>query len=462
MSHWLVSDSLKLLERYGTHVPRYTSYPTAPVWQDGIGRPQAEEWFSRATADGRPVSLYVHVPFCRKLCWYCGCNMEVTRKSDRVDRYIDAVVAESERVAACMPGGTPGVVQVHWGGGTPTWLDQAQLARLWRGVMRPWRLEEGAEVSVEIHPAVTAEPQLETLAELGFNRVSMGVQDFDPEVQKAVNRVQPFDQTQSLIKRARELGFLSVNVDLMYGLPRQTLNGFSHTLDLVEELAPDRLALFGFAHLPTLKSHHSLIQAQDLPSSEDRLRLFALAMLRLEEADYRHIGLDHFARPQDELSVAQRSQTLRRNFMGYTTCRASHVVALGASSISEVGNAFLQNERDVDAYMKRIEDGDLAVSRGMALNADDLLRADVMQHLFCHLQIPKQTVAKNHGVDFDHYFASELTRLESMEADGLVKLDADSIRITRSGQVMLRNIAAVFDAYLHARPAGATPRSLSV
>jgi oxygen-independent coproporphyrinogen-3 oxidase len=433
-------------------VPRYTSYPTANVWGP-IG-----EGFARAAlgrGGGTPLSLYVHVPFCKQLCFYCGCNMLVSRNPALYARYLAALEQEAVLVAAALPSGAD-VVQVHLGGGTPTALDSVQLTALVSSLQRHFPFERGVEASIEVHPAVTSVAQLATLAGLGFNRVSMGVQDFDPEVQQRINRPQPFEQTRDLIVAARELGFVSVNVDLMYGLPLQTPAKLDLTLDRLAEIRPDRVALFGYAHMPSLKKHHRAIVASELPQADGRIALFTRAIERLEGLGYVSIGLDHFALPGDELCRARAAGTLRRNFMGYTTCAQSDVVALGPSSISEVGDTFVQNERDVYAWAKRVESGRLPVVRGWRSSDDDRLRADVIQRLFCDLEIDVAALSSRHGVDFARAFARELRALEALARDGLLVRDAANLRVARfrvtpSGQLLLRNIAAVFDRYLDAR-----------
>lgn len=452
----------ELLARYGTApVPRYTSYPSANHWA-AIDDDKAERFAREAVAAAgrRPASLYVHVPFCRRLCFYCGCNMMVTHDPGLVDRYLGALEREVELVARAIQAEgarVPPAVQVHLGGGTPTFLDEAQLRRLVGALWRSFSIEEGAEMSVEVHPAVTSEAQLATLASLGFSRVSMGVQDFDPEVQAKVNRPQPFEETRDLVAAARRLGFTSVNIDLMYGLPLQTAARFDETLARVEEIGPDRIALFGFAHMPRLKKHHKLILAEELPDAGGRLAIFERAVERLLAAGYVAIGLDHFARPDDELCKARADGTLRRNFMGYTTCAASDVLAFGPSSISEIEGVFLQNEREVRGWAERVEAGRLPVVRGFRSSADDRLRADLIQRLFCSLEVDTADLGRAHDVDVDRALARELEALRALEQDGLVERQPHVLRVTSAGQLLLRNVAAVFDAYLDHGPRAHAP-----
>jgi oxygen-independent coproporphyrinogen-3 oxidase len=440
----------ELLERYGARsVPRYTSYPPANHWGEGLGEAEARAALSRSGA--RPLSLYVHVPFCRSLCYYCGCNMRVTRRADLVERYLQALELEVEAVASALPR-IPEVVQLHLGGGTPTHLHPDQLRRLVAMLQRRFPWSRGIEASIEIHPAVTTAEQMRTLAELGFNRVSMGVQDFDPAVQQRINRLQTFERTRDLVELSRTLGFVSVNVDLMYGLPLQTPEGFERTLDLVEELHPDRVALFGYAHVPAMKKHQGLFKPEELPGPADRLALLELSIDRLLDAGYVHIGLDHFALVDDELCRARSQGTLRRNFMGYTTCADSDVLAFGPSAISEVAGTYLQNAREVHAWAERLEAGHLPVIRGHVMSDDDLARNEVIMRLFCDLEVDLGAMRRRHPGELGGGLIEETRELERLEADGLVERDGERIRVTSSGQLLLRTVAAAFDSY-HRRQA---------
>lgn len=440
----------EILDRYNTAGPRYTSYPTAPEWREDVPPEETYEILAdnRAQRGDVGLSLYVHVPFCHKLCYYCGCNMLVTKDQDLVERYLAAVDREIAHLAERIDPSRRPVVQIHWGGGTPTYLNPAQLTRLFRSLTDRFTLAPDAEISLEVHPPVTSFEQLETLVGLGFNRLSMGIQDFDPAVQVAVNRIQPFEQTRDLIARARELGFLSINTDLMYGLPLQTLEGFGRTLGLIKELRPDRIALFNFAYLPWLKPHHKLIKESELPAADTKVALLERAIAELLDQGYRYIGMDHFALPEDELSVAQQERTLRRNFMGYTTCADSDLYSFGVTSISDLDQAYLANARKLPDYLELVETRELAITRGMVLSADDRLRRDVINRLICHCYLDKAEIAGLHGIDFDATFAAELARLAPLEADGLLERHADHLRVTPRGQLLLRNICMVFDAYL--------------
>jgi oxygen-independent coproporphyrinogen III oxidase len=438
-----------LLARYGERpLPRYTSYPPANLWPEQSGEFARAVFASVGAAGDLPVSLYVHVPFCKSLCWYCGCNMMVTHSRNLVERYLAALEKEVVLVTGAVAGGdakTPPAVQLHLGGGTPTHLDEDQLTRLVAMIRRAYTFTADAELSIEIHPSVTTVEQVRTLARLGFNRLSVGIQDFDPAVQDLVNRHQSFEHTQALIETARAEGFTGINVDLMYGLPGQTPEGFARTLDLLDTLAPDRIALFGYAHMPRLKKHHRLIRDEDLPRGEDRLALLEAAIATLTARGYEYVGLDHFARKGDSLVAARRAGTLRRNFMGYTTQAESAVLAFGPSSISEVCGAFVQNERSVGGWLERVEAGELPVVRGWLPTEDDDARRAVMQDLFCQLALDPTDV--EHPA-LPRLLAAARPKLAPLVADGLVNLDETGLHVTPTGQLFLRNVAAVFDAYL--------------
>jgi oxygen-independent coproporphyrinogen III oxidase len=433
-----------LLERYGRiPVPRYTSYPAANHWEGTFGEPEAREAFR--SAGSRAASVYVHVPFCRKLCYYCGCNMLVTRSESLVERYLRALELELDRVTALLPA-RPEIVQIHLGGGTPTHLDPDRLTRLADAIQArlPWK--RGVEASIEIHPAVTSVEQIRTLARLGFNRVSMGVQDFDPVVQTRINRRQSFEETRDLVAESRAQGFASVNVDLMYGLPLQTVDGFRRTLDRVEELRPDRIALFGYAHVPSLKRNQRLFQPEELPAAAERLTLLETSVERLLAAGYVHVGLDHFALEDDELCRARTAGTLRRNFMGYTTCADSDVLAFGPSAISEVRGTYVQNAREVHDWAGRLEAGHLAAVRGHRPAGEDLARSALIMELFCNLGVDLDVLRSRFpGALGD--LAAEESDLDPLERDGLVLRQGPRIRVTPRGQLLLRTVAAPFDTY---------------
>lgn len=431
----------ELLRRLEVPAPRYTSYPTVPVWSSAF----SPDDHARALDDagrraGEPLSLYVHIPFCKELCSYCGCNVVITRDPARVARYLDALTAELRLVAGRL-GARRTLARVHFGGGTPTFLDEAQLARLWRAITDEFTVERGAELAIEVDPVVTRPAQLVLLGGLGFNRISMGVQDFAPEVQRAVHRVQSVEETAAAIAQARAAGFGSVNLDLIYGLPRQTVASFARTLDQVVALAPDRVAVFSFAYVPRVRPNQRLLPQADIPTGAAKLALFAAAQERLAAAGYGPIGMDHFARPDDELARARAARTLWRDFQGYTTRRARATIAVGASAISDFGDAYAQNERALGRYEAAVLAGRLPTVKGLRLGDDDRRRREVIVSLMCNGWVDL-------GRDGEAYFARELAALAAHERDGLLAARGREVALTELGRVFVRNVAMVFDAYL--------------
>jgi len=441
-----------LLERYATSAPRYTSYPTAVDWARDFDAERYPELLGRAAGSDEPLSLYVHLPFCAELCLFCGCNVIVSRNHDRMDRYIDAL----EREIACVAAsgiGRRAVRQYHWGGGTPTQLSLAQMQRVQAMIAGAFRFAPDAEIAIEVDPRVTTREQVRWLAEVGFNRISLGVQDFEPDVQAAIKRVQSEEQTRAVVDTAREAGIGSVNIDLIYGLPHQTLAGFERTVERVLSIRPERVALFHYAHVPWMKKHQAALDLDAAPSSDAKLSIFLRALELFRGAGYAYVGLDHFALPQDELARAQAAGELQRNFMGYTTRRGADMVSLGVSAIGEVGGAFVQNAHAEPEYLKLAHERGFASFRGHELSAEDRLRRDVIVGLMCNLVLDTAAVGERHGVDFDTHFARELEELRPLEADGLVVLERGALRVTPLGQLFLRNVALPFDAYYRARQA---------
>lgn len=442
------NPSEELLSRYDVSGPRYTSYPTAPEWRQDFGpEALADRLVAAGARDSRePLSLYVHLPFCRSLCWYCGCNVVISRDAGAADRYIDHLVMELDLVAERL-GPRKSLSQVHWGGGTPTFLDEAQLERLWTELTRRFRLLPDAEVAIEVHPAVTTPGQLSLLRQLGFNRVSMGLQDFDPRVQQATHRIQTPEQTGALLEHARALGFTGVNFDLIYGLPHQDAERWARTLETVLAMRPDRLAVYSFAYMPDVLKHQKRMPGDAIPSGRTKLELFRAAYAAFVEAGYRPIGMDHFAVPEDELARAQAGRRLGRNFQGYTVKAATDVVALGSTGISDVGGAYAQNVRPLPYYYERVARGLLATERGIALSDDDRKRRAVITQLMCNFWVDL-------GEEGSRYFAPELERLHRFEDDGLVVRSGTQLELTCLGRLFVRNVAMVFDAYLSraARP----------
>lgn len=439
---------LELLRRYNVPGPRYTSYPTAPVWREGVGPGDYDAMLAASgdQVDAAPLSVYVHLPFCEALCYFCACTVVITHNHAVEDGYLAILEKEIDWVAGRIGRGRP-VTQLHWGGGTPTYFSPERLERLGRRLREAFAFAPGAELGVEVDPRVTTPAHLETLAGLGFNRLSLGVQDFDPAVQRAINRVQPPDETRALIAAARALGFPSINLDLIYGLPLQTPDSFSRTVDAILELAPDRLAVYSYANVPWLKKHQSLLTDR-LPDERAKFEIFRMALARFTQAGFEYIGMDHFARPEDELAVARRQRTLHRNFQGYTTKAGTDLLGLGVSAIGSVGPHYIQNARDLPAYTAGIEAVGAATFRGFRLSPDDLLRRSVIQSLLCHGVIVKREIERSFGIAFDAYFADALDRLAPCAEDGLVALDTAEVRATPLGRIFLRNLAMPFDAYL--------------
>jgi len=442
----------ELLRRHDRPGPRYTSYPTAPHFHDGYGETALRQAIADSNDVGRPLSLYVHVPYCSSPCFYCGCNRVITRDHSKGDGYVARVLSEADLMAPQFDP-TREVIQLHLGGGTPNFLAPAQMRELIDGLRQRFNFSTAAsrDFSIELDPRFVTRADIAVLAELGFNRASLGVQDFDPDVQKAINREQGVEATLDILRACREHGLRSVNVDLIYGLPRQTLAGFAQTLETVLRERPDRLAVYGYAHLPHLFRAQRQIADADLPSPEQKLALLGLAVQRLTDAGYQYIGMDHFALPEEDLSRAQRAGQLHRNFMGYTTHADTDLVGLGASAISHIGTTYSQNPRELPAWEAALDAGRLPVWRGLQLDGDDVLRAELIGHLMCQGEVDGAAVAARHGVDFEHYFADALPALAALQADGLAEYEGGVVRASAHGRPLLRLLAMCFDRYL-ARP----------
>ncbi len=440
----------ELLRRYDRPGPRYTSYPTAPHFHAGFGEAALRQHMAQSNEDPIPrqLSLYVHIPFCESPCFYCGCNRVITRDKQRGLRYLEFLRKEMALLAPLIDQDRE-VVQLHLGGGTPNFLPPALLAGLMDSLAErfPLSWQASRDYSIELDPRSSTPADATTLVALGFNRVSLGVQDFDPAVQQAVNRVQGVEATLALMRACQSRG-LAVNVDLIYGLPKQSLRGFATTLDIVIAARPERLAIYSYAHLPQLFRPQNRIHGEDLPSADDKLALLALAIQKLTAAGYVYIGLDHFARPDDALAQAQRQGRLQRNFMGYTTHADTDLLGLGVSAISHVAGSYSQNARDIAAWEAALEKGRLPVVRGLSLNEDDALRAALIQQLMCQGRIDIPAFEKRHALVFAAYFADALAQLAALANDGLVECSATVIHVTPRGRLLLRVIAACFDQYL--------------
>lgn len=444
-----VTFDADLLRRYETPGPRYTSYPTAPHFSPAFGMAELLPHVAAGNRSGRPLSLYVHVPFCLSPCFYCGCNRVITRDKFRGEDYLAHLLCEIDAMAAHIDKGRE-VVQLHLGGGTPNFLAPEAIARLVAHLRSRFTFSTRADrdFSIEIDPRSVDPADMAALADIGFNRASFGVQDFDPLVQAAVNRIQSVAETVAVMEAARAAGFRSLNIDLIYGLPKQNAEGFARTLDTVVAVRPDRLAIYSYAHLPALFKPQKRIHAEELPSSEDKLGLLALAIGKMNDAGYRYIGMDHFALPGDELAVAQQAGHLHRNFMGYTTHAESDLVGFGVSAISHVGASFSQNHRDLRDYLPAIERGAPALARGITLTDDDVLRADVIQRIMCLGEVDMAAVEQAYGIDFARHFADDMVRLAPLVRDGLVTVEARRLLATAKGRLLLRHVAMCFDAYL--------------
>ena len=453
--------SADLLRRYDRPGPRYTSYPTAPQFHAGFGERELREVATASNGDPIPrrLSLYVHVPFCESPCFYCGCNRIITRDKARGEAYLARLYREIALTAGLFDRDRE-VIQLHFGGGTPNFLSPAQLRDVVDTLRSHFRFSDAADrdISIELDPRFVDADDIAALGKIGFNRASFGVQDFDPAVQEAVNRIQSVEQTRAVIDACRGNGFRSVNVDLIYGLPNQTPDGFARTLDNVAQMRPDRVAVYGYAHMPHLFKPQKQLDASLLPSGETKLALLQLAIEKLTAAGYLYIGMDHFALPDDELALAQARGGLHRNFMGYTTHADSDLVGLGVSAISHIGDSFSQNPRDLPSWQAALDEGRLPVFRGMRMNEDDQLRADLIQQLMCQGEIPVAALERRYAIDFAEYFALALDRLAPLAEDGLVRVEEQRIVVTSRGRLLLRNIAMCFDHYLDQPATVATPR----
>jgi len=448
----LVIDPV-LIRKYDVGGPRYTSYPTADRFVEAFGEVELKQWLDKRNIGGisMPLSVYVHLPFCDTLCYYCGCNKIVTRDRGRSAKYIKYLEKEMGLVGPLL-GADRKVSQLHWGGGTPTFLPREEMAFLVGTLKKHFEWGRDCEFSIEVDPRRIEPGTMAFLAGLGFNRVSFGV----PAVQKAVHRIQTEEETRRALDEARASGFRSINVDLIYGLPKQTLDSFNRTLDRVIALGADRIALYGYAHLPKVFLPQRRIAEADLPSPETKLQIMTLAIGRLARAGYLYIGMDHFARPDDELAIAQQQGRLQRNFQGYSTQADSDMLGFGVSAIGRIGPTYYQNRKDLDGYYAALDAGRLPVVRGMDLTTDDLVRRAVIQALACQFRLSIESIELAYLVDFRSYFAEELKQLKDLERDGLVELTPEWIVVTSKGRLLVRIICMAFDRYLRERQARAS------
>lgn len=436
-----------LIEKYNQPGPRYTSYPTAPHLTEEFGDQAFKEALHRSNSGDRPLSLYVHLPFCKSLCLFCACNMVVTSRRDRIEYYLDTLDVDIGRTADEVADGRQ-VAQLHWGGGTPSYLSPSEIRRLGALLRSRFEYADDIEASVEIDPRNVNRDHVLAFGDAGFNRVSLGVQDLNAKVQETVNRVQPFEMTAEVLGWCRDMGVKSVNLDLMYGLPHQTPDGFAETLEAVLTLEPNRIALFNYAHVPWMKPHQNALSVDTMPNPSDRLTILEASIERLTEAGYCFIGMDHFAKPDDPLTTAQEDGTLWRNFQGYTTRGGVDLLGFGISSLGLFEGAYYQRAKDLKSYYAAIESGGLAIDRGLWITPDDRLRRYVIMALMCHYQLDVLDVGARFEIDFWQRFAGARDALRQFEDDGLVRVTPERIDVTEPGRLLIRNIAMNFDAYL--------------
>ncbi|WP_240776061.1 oxygen-independent coproporphyrinogen III oxidase [Nitrincola schmidtii] len=440
---------MELINRYDLSGPRYTSYPTAVQFDPDLSSAELMNQGKASADKNSPLSLYVHIPFCAHVCYYCACNKVITRNRDRAQPYLDTVYREMEQLSQWYSDDRI-VDQLHWGGGTPTFISDEQMFDLMNALRRNFNLrdDDKGDYSIEIDPREASPATMEVLRKAGFNRISLGVQDLDPKVQESVNRVQPLEQTQGVLTQARQLGFNSINMDLIYGLPHQSIESFDKTLDVVIGMSPDRLSVFNYAHLPDRFRSQKHINPAELPSPEVKLAILQNTINKLLDAGYVYIGMDHFAKPDDSLALAQAAGQLHRNFQGYTTHADCDLVAMGVSAISQIGRVYYQNEHDLAAYTQAVNQQKHAIRRGVCLSDDDIIRGAVINQLICHFELDPSLIEKRFGIVFADYFAAEQSELSQFEADGLIQRNHGQIQVTPAGRLLIRRICMAFDAYI--------------
>jgi oxygen-independent coproporphyrinogen-3 oxidase len=446
------------ITRFDINGPRYTSYPTADRFVEGYAAERCRHWLGvrgapamrTAGASAQSLSLYFHIPFCNTICYYCACNKIITKDHGRSAKYLKYLARELDLQSSCLAPDDRTVAQLHWGGGTPTFLAHDEMRQLMNATRRHFRLVDDGEYSIEVDPRKVDRATVELLGELGFNRMSIGVQDFDERVQQAVNRIQSEAETVAVIDAARDNGFKSISIDLIYGLPRQTVSGFTRTLDRVIAASPERLSIYNYAHLPSLFKPQRRILEADMPTPEARLQILAMAIAKLTDAGYVYIGMDHFAKPDDELAIAQRAGRLHRNFQGYSTHADCDMLSFGISAISKVGASYYQNVKTLDEYYDRLDKSELPVYRGIELDADDILRRAIIQSLMCHFELSFGAIEDAQRIEFHSYFATELAALREMEEAGLLRVDAQGLVVLPPGRMLVRAISMVFDKRLRA------------
>ncbi len=441
-----VKFDIDIIKKYDIPTPRYTSYPPATQLNTAFTVSEFEDSIASSNQRKTPLSLYFHIPFCQSACYFCGCNVVISNNKNIAQKYLEYLEREIKQTASLIDPDRQ-VVQMHWGGGTPNYLSLQQVENLWNHITHHFRFDPQAEISLEINPRDVDKQYIFFLKEIGFNRISFGIQDFNPQVQAAINRVQPEKNLFEVMRWIREAGFQSVNVDLIYGLPYQNYQSFQETIQKTIELDPDRIAVFNFAYVPWVKPIQKKIAKDALPAPQEKLEIFKMTIEELTNNKYLFIGMDHFAKPHDELAIAQRNYTLKRNFQGYTTWAQAELFGFGATSVSMLEDAYAQNHKRLRDYYQAIDAGVLPIGKGIKLNADDILRRDVIMRLMSHAKLHKQDIEKQYQICFDEYFAPELAALQNLESDGLVSLSKDEIGITEIGRLLVRNIAVNFDAH---------------
>lgn len=442
-----VEFNKELIKKYDRPGPRYTSYPPATEFTQEV---KSEHYIKKLIESNQrktPLSLYFHIPFCEQRCLYCGCNVIISHRKGIEIPYLERVYREMEMVSQYLDKDRK-VVQLHWGGGTPNYLEPEQIKAFFEEIVKRFPIDEDAEISIELDPRYLTDEQIKTIKETGFNRVSLGIQDLDPKVQRAVNRIQPYELIKEKIEKLREAGFESINVDLIYGLPYQTKKSFEETVEKVIELNPDRVATYSFAYIPDVKPHQQLLPRESLPSAEEKLRILEMIIDKFQSAGYVYIGMDHFAKPHDELAVAQRKGELWRNFQGYTTKRGVELLGFGATSIGMLYDSYFQNFKTLREYNNAVDKGEIPILRGYILNEDDFIRREVIMDIMCNLGVDFKKIESEFNINFKDYFGKELEELKEMEEDGLIKIEEEKIRILPVGRLLIRNIAMVFDAHL--------------
>jgi oxygen-independent coproporphyrinogen III oxidase len=452
IQRWTVKQfgeiDIDILSKYSKPGPRYTSYPTAPAFTDF----RAEDYLgelvrTNSSENSSDLSLYFHFPFCDTLCYFCACTMMVTHNRERINEYIQYLKKEIDLISPHISKNRK-VAQIHWGGGSPTYLDPDEIIEIGFYIRKNFQFAEDVEASVEIDPRGLTRAHLQALRDCGFNRVSIGVQDFDSKVQKAVNRIQPEQITRDAIEWSRELGFNSINIDMIYGLPHQTIESFERSIDKVIEISPDRIAVFNYAHVPWLKPHQKLIRQEDLPSPQAKLKMFARTIEKLVNAGYWNIGMDHFAKETDEMVLAQKNRTLHRNFQGYSTKANCDLYGFGMSSIGHFGEVYAQNDKMLKYYYSWLEEGRPATQKGYRMTRDDQVRKETIMRIMCDMELEKSEIEDRFSIDFDEYFSGSLAQLDEFVADGLVTVTPEKIIVNGLGRLVIRNIAMCFDAYL--------------